>query len=53
MARAERVVLLGAALLFAPLGVLPWGIGLLAILSAITVAQRTRYVLSQMRDLQS
>ena len=27
MARAERVVLLGASLLFAPLGVLPWGIG--------------------------
>ena len=53
MARAERVVLLGASLLFAPLGVLPWGIGLLAILSAITVAQRTRYVLNQMRDLQS
>jgi CDP-diacylglycerol--glycerol-3-phosphate 3-phosphatidyltransferase len=53
MARAERVVLLGASLLFAPLGVLPWGIGLLALLSAITVAQRTRYVLSQMRDLQS
>jgi CDP-diacylglycerol--glycerol-3-phosphate 3-phosphatidyltransferase len=53
MARAERVVLLGAALLFAPLGVLPWGIGLLAILSAVTVAQRTRHVLSQMRDEQS
>jgi len=53
MARAERVVLLGASLLFAPLGVLPYGIGLLALLSAITVAQRTRYVLSQMRDVQS
>jgi CDP-diacylglycerol--glycerol-3-phosphate 3-phosphatidyltransferase len=50
MARAERVVLLGAALLFAPLGtqVLPAAMYLLAALSAITVFQRVRHVLAQM-----
>ena len=48
MARAERVVLIAAALLFAPLGALPWGIILLAILSAITVAQRARHVMRQL-----
>ncbi len=48
MARAERVVLIAAALLFAPLGALPWGMILLALLSLITVAQRTRYVLRQL-----
>lgn len=48
MARAERVVLIAAALLFAPLGALPWGIILLAILSAITVLQRARHVLRQL-----
>ncbi len=48
MARAERVVLIGAALLFAPLGALPYAIELLAVLSAITVAQRVRHVLSQL-----
>ncbi len=48
MARAERVVLIAAALLFAPLGALPWGIILLAVLSAITVAQRARHVMRQL-----
>lgn len=48
MARAERVVLIGAALLFAPLGVLPYGIELLAVLSALTLAQRSRHVLRQL-----
>lgn len=48
MARAERVVLIAAALLFAPLGALPWGIILLAILSTITVLQRARHVLRQL-----
>ncbi len=47
-ARAERVVLLGAALVFAPLGALPYGIELLALLSAITVVQRLLYVLRQL-----
>lgn len=48
MARAERVVLIAAALLFAPLGALPWGIILLAVLTALTVAQRARHVLRQL-----
>ncbi len=48
MARAERVVLIAAALLFAPLGALPWGIILLAILSTVTVLQRARHVLRQL-----
>ena len=48
MARAERVVLIAASLLFAPLGALPWGIILLAILSAITVVQRARHVMRQL-----
>jgi CDP-diacylglycerol---glycerol-3-phosphate 3-phosphatidyltransferase len=48
MARAERVVLLGAALVFAPLGALPWGVELLALLSALTVVQRVRHVMRQM-----
>ncbi len=48
MARAERVVLIGATLLFAPLGALPYGIELLAVLSAVTVAQRVRHVLRQL-----
>ncbi len=48
MARAERVVLIGATLLFAPLGALPYGIQLLAVLSAVTVAQRVRHVLRQL-----
>jgi phosphatidylglycerophosphate synthase len=52
MARAERVVLLGAALLFAPLGVLPYAMVLLAVLSAVTVFQRVRHVLAQMKDLE-
>jgi CDP-diacylglycerol--glycerol-3-phosphate 3-phosphatidyltransferase len=52
MARAERVVLLGAALLFAPLGVLPYAMMLLAVLSAVTVFQRVRHVLAQMKDLE-
>ena len=48
MARAERVVLIGATLLFAPLGALPYGIELLAVLSAFTVLQRVRHVLRQL-----
>ncbi len=48
MARAERVVLIAAALLFAPHGALPWGIILLAVLSTITVMQRARHVLRQL-----
>jgi phosphatidylglycerophosphate synthase len=40
MGRAERVVLLGAILLFSPFGVLPWGIAVLAVLTTLTVGQR-------------
>jgi CDP-diacylglycerol--glycerol-3-phosphate 3-phosphatidyltransferase len=40
MGRAERVVLLGAVLLLSPWGALPYGIALLAALSAFTVGQR-------------
>jgi CDP-diacylglycerol--glycerol-3-phosphate 3-phosphatidyltransferase len=47
MARAERVILIAASLLFAPLGALSWGIVLLAVLTALTVAQRARFVLRQ------
>jgi len=49
MARAERVVLIGAALVFAPLDphVLQFGIYLLALLSGVTVVQRVRHILAQ------
>lgn len=47
MARAERVIVIAASLLFAPLGALSWGIILLAVLTALTVAQRARFVLRQ------
>jgi CDP-diacylglycerol---glycerol-3-phosphate 3-phosphatidyltransferase len=40
MGRAERVVLLAAVILLSPLGVLPWGIALLAALTTFTVGQR-------------
>jgi CDP-diacylglycerol--glycerol-3-phosphate 3-phosphatidyltransferase len=46
--RAERVVLLAFGLLLAPLGALPFAIGLLAVLTALTVLQRLRYVLRQL-----
>jgi CDP-diacylglycerol--glycerol-3-phosphate 3-phosphatidyltransferase len=48
MARAERVIVIAASLLFAPLGALSWGIILLALLTALTVAQRARFVLRQL-----
>lgn len=48
LARAERVVLVSAALILAPLGALPYLMMLLALLSAITVAQRARHVLKQL-----
>jgi CDP-diacylglycerol--glycerol-3-phosphate 3-phosphatidyltransferase len=40
MGRAERVVLLAAVILLSPLGVLPYGIALLAALTTFTVGQR-------------
>ena len=41
-------MLLSAALILAPLGALPYLIMLLALLTAITVAQRARHVLKQL-----
>jgi CDP-diacylglycerol--glycerol-3-phosphate 3-phosphatidyltransferase len=48
MARAERVVLIAAALPFAGLGTLPYAIYLLAGLTALTVIQRIVYVRRQL-----
>jgi CDP-diacylglycerol--glycerol-3-phosphate 3-phosphatidyltransferase len=47
MGRAERVVLLGAVLLAAPWGALPYGVALMAALTAFTVAQRVYSVARQ------
>src|SRR5438045_2112251 len=47
MGRAERVVLLGAVLLASPWGALPYGIALMAALTAVTVAQRVYSVARQ------
>jgi CDP-diacylglycerol---glycerol-3-phosphate 3-phosphatidyltransferase len=44
MARAERVVLITATLALGGLGALPWGMYLLAALTALTVAQRILHV---------
>ena len=48
MARAERVVLIAAALPFAGLGTLPYAIYVLAGLTALTVIQRIVYVRRQL-----
>jgi CDP-diacylglycerol--glycerol-3-phosphate 3-phosphatidyltransferase len=48
LARAERVVLLSAGLILAPFGALPYVIALLAVLTALTVLQRVRFVLRQL-----
>jgi len=50
MGRAERVVLLAAVILLSPFGALPWGIAVLAALTAFTVGQR---ILSVHRQLAS
>jgi CDP-diacylglycerol--glycerol-3-phosphate 3-phosphatidyltransferase len=47
MGRAERVVLLGAVLLAAPWGALPYGVALMAVLTALTVVQRVYSVARQ------
>jgi CDP-diacylglycerol---glycerol-3-phosphate 3-phosphatidyltransferase len=49
MARAERIVLLAVTLAFAGLDALPYGIELLAALTALTVWQRIAFVRSQLR----
>jgi CDP-diacylglycerol--glycerol-3-phosphate 3-phosphatidyltransferase len=48
MGRGERVVLLGATLLLAPLGALPYGMALLAALTCLTVVQRIGSVRRQL-----
>ena len=50
MGRAERVVLLGAILLAPRWGALPYGIALLAALTAFTVVQRTYSVYRQLQQ---
>jgi CDP-diacylglycerol--glycerol-3-phosphate 3-phosphatidyltransferase len=50
MGRAERVVLLGAILLASPWGALPYGIALLAALTAVTVVQRSYSVYRQLQQ---
>jgi CDP-diacylglycerol--glycerol-3-phosphate 3-phosphatidyltransferase len=50
MGRAERVVLLGAVLLASEWGALPYGIALLATLTALTVVQRIYSVHQQLTD---
>ncbi|MGZ4430958.1 MAG: CDP-alcohol phosphatidyltransferase family protein [Gaiellales bacterium] len=50
MARAERIVLLAVVLPFGGVGALPYGIYLLAALTAFTVWQRINYVRIQLRQ---
>ena len=48
--RAERVVVITGGLVFAPWGVLPWAIYLLAVTAWITVIQRVLSVRAQLRS---
>jgi CDP-diacylglycerol---glycerol-3-phosphate 3-phosphatidyltransferase len=50
MARAERIVLIAITLAFAGLGALPYGIELLAALTAFTVLQRSLFVYRQLKQ---
>src|SRR5712675_29649 len=47
--RAERVVVITTGLVFAPWGVLPWAIALLAVTAWVTVVQRVLHVRTQLR----
>ena len=47
--RAERVVVITAALVLAPWGLLPWLMGVLAVAAWLTVAQRAASVRTQLR----
>jgi CDP-diacylglycerol--glycerol-3-phosphate 3-phosphatidyltransferase len=51
--RAERVVVITAGLVLAPLGVLQWAIYLLTATAWLTVVQRILYVRKQLRELAS
>jgi CDP-diacylglycerol--glycerol-3-phosphate 3-phosphatidyltransferase len=48
--RAERVVVICVGLFFAPWGVLPWAVGVLAATAWFTVGQRVWSVRTQLRD---
>ena len=48
--RAERVVVITAGLVFAPWGVLPWAIALLACTAWVTVVQRVLHVRKQLME---
>jgi CDP-diacylglycerol---glycerol-3-phosphate 3-phosphatidyltransferase len=48
--RAERVVVICVGLFFAPWGVLPWAVGVLAANAWFTVGQRVWSVRTQLRD---
>ena len=48
--RAERVAVITAGLVLAPLGALPWAIVLLTVTAWVTVAQRVLAVRSQLRS---
>ena len=50
--RAERVVVITAALVLAPWGVLPWALALLACTAWITVGQRVLHVRKQLMEAQ-
>jgi CDP-diacylglycerol--glycerol-3-phosphate 3-phosphatidyltransferase len=47
--RAERVVVISTGLFLAPVGVLPWAIGLLAVVTWVTVLQRILHVRRRLR----
>jgi phosphatidylinositol phosphate synthase len=53
MSRAERIVLIAAALPFAGHGSLPWAVEILAALTAFTVWQRIDYVRRQLKHTHS
>ena len=48
--RAERVVVISTGLFLAPWGVLPWAIGVLAVMAWVTVLQRILHVRRHLRD---
>jgi phosphatidylglycerophosphate synthase len=48
--RTERVVIITAGLVFAPLGALPWAMAVLTATAWLTAVQRVLSVRSQLRD---